>query len=176
MQGVAKLARGDGNVGLLDVPEPTVIPGHVLVAVHAAGVCGTDLHIYHDEYPSNPPVIMGHEVAGVVAEIGPGVTTCRSGDRVTSETYFYVCGQCEYCRAGLPNLCAGRKSIGSGVHGAFAKYVLVPAQNIHQLPANVDEMAGALTEPLACCVHALELTRLSRGIRPWCPARAQLAC
>jgi L-iditol 2-dehydrogenase len=64
MQGVAKLARGTGNVGLLEVPEPQVIAGHVLVEVTAAGVCGTDLHIYHDEYPSLPPVILGHEVAG----------------------------------------------------------------------------------------------------------------
>jgi L-iditol 2-dehydrogenase len=163
MQGVAKLARGAGNVGLLEVPEPKVIAGHVLVEVKAAGVCGTDLHIYHDEYPSLPPVIMGHEVAGLVAEIGQGVTSCRPGDLVTCETYFSVCEKCEFCRAGLPNLCRNRKSIGSGVHGAFARYVLVPERNVHQLPPNVDELAGALTEPLACCVHALERTRVEPG-------------
>jgi L-iditol 2-dehydrogenase len=163
MKGVAKLARGDGNVGLLDVPEPEVLPGHVLLEVKAAGVCGTDLHIYHDEYPTNPPVIMGHEVAGVVAQVGEGVTTCRPGDRVTSETYFYVCGQCGFCRNGAPNMCPSRKSIGSGVDGAFASYVLVPGHNIHLLPPNVDELAGALSEPLACCVHALEMTRVEPG-------------
>jgi L-iditol 2-dehydrogenase len=163
MQGVAKLARGAGNVGLLEVPEPKVVAGHVLVEVKAAGVCGTDLHIYHDEYPSLPPVIMGHEVAGIVAEIGQGVTSCRLGDKVTCETYFSVCETCEFCRAGLPNLCRSRKSIGSGVHGAFARYLLVPERNVHQLPPNVDELAGALTEPLACCVHALERTRVEPG-------------
>ncbi len=163
MQGVAKLARGAGHVGLLEVPEPKVGAGQVIVEVTAAGVCGTDLHIYRDEYPSLPPVIMGHEVAGVVAEIGQGVTSCSPGDLVTCETYFSVCEKCEFCRAGLPNLCRSRKSIGSGVHGAFARYVLVPERNIHQLPPNVDALAGALTEPLACCVHALERTRVEPG-------------
>ncbi len=163
MKGVAKLAHGEGHVGLLDVPEPEVIPGHVLIEVRAAGVCGTDLHIYHDEYPSSPPVIMGHELAGIVAKVGEGVTSCHPGDRVTSETYFYTCGQCAFCRDGSPNLCPSRRSIGSGVHGAFARYVLVPERNIHQLPPHIDELAGALSEPLACCVHALEMTRVDPG-------------
>jgi L-iditol 2-dehydrogenase len=163
MKGVAKVARGEGNVDLIDVPDPEVIPGHVLIEAKAAGVCGTDLHIYHDEFPTVPPVILGHEVAGIVAQVGDGVSNCQPGDRVTSETYFYVCGACEFCRDGFPNLCPSRKSIGSGVHGAFARYVLVPKQNIHPLPPNVDLLAGALTEPLACCVHALELTRVEPG-------------
>ena len=113
MKGVAKVAPGEGNVDLIDVAEPEAIPGHVVIAVQAAGVCGTDLHIYHDEYPSSPPVIMGHEVAGIVAEVGEGVSSCKVGDRVTSETYFYVCGQCSFCRDGYPNLCLQRKSITS---------------------------------------------------------------
>ena len=163
MKGVAKVARGEGNVDLIEVPEPQVTPGHVLIEVKAAGICGTDLHIYHDEYPSLPPVIMGHEVAGVVVEVGQGVSTCQPGDRVTSETYYYVCEACEFCRDGYPNLCPHRKSIGSGVNGAFTNYVLVPQKNVHLLPENVDEQAGALTEPLACCVRALEQTWLEPG-------------
>jgi len=163
MKGVAKLAPGDGHVGLLDVPLPVIRPNHVLIEVKATGVCGTDIHIYHGEYASNPPVIMGHEVAGLVAEVGEGVTNCRVGESVTCETYFYVCQQCDFCRAGLPNLCPQRKSIGSGVHGGFTNYVLVPAHNIHHLPANVDLIAGALSEPLTCCVHALERTHVEPG-------------
>ncbi|MEX1020021.1 MAG: zinc-binding dehydrogenase [Litorilinea sp.] len=163
MQGVAKLAPGEGNVGLLDVPMPDVRAGHVLIEVKAAGVCGTDIHIYHGEYTSHPPVIMGHEVAGLVAAIGEGVTNCEIGDRVTCETYFSVCNQCDYCRAGLPNLCLQRKSIGSGVHGGFTQYVLVPAHNIHHLPPNIDLVEGALSEPLTCCVHALERTHVEPG-------------
>jgi L-iditol 2-dehydrogenase len=163
MKGIAKVAPGEGNVSLMDVPEPKVKPGHVLIEVRAAGVCGTDIHIYYDEFPTAPPVVMGHEFAGIVAEVGDGVTTCHPGDRVTSETYFFICGSCEFCRDGFPNLCPSRKSIGSGVNGAFAKYVLVPQHNIHHLPQHIDEFAGALTEPLACCVHALELTRVEPG-------------
>ena len=163
MKGVAKLALGEGNVGMLDVPIPEVRSEHVLIEVEATGVCGTDIHIYHGEYASNPPVIMGHEVAGIVAEVGKGVTNCQAGDRVTCETYFYVCDQCDFCRSGLPNLCPHRKSIGSGVHGGFTQYVLVPAPNIHHLPENVDAIAGALSEPLTCCVHALERTRVEPG-------------
>ncbi|MBE7555525.1 MAG: zinc-binding dehydrogenase [Anaerolineales bacterium] len=163
MKGVAKIAPGEGNVALVDAPEPQVLPRHVLIEVKAAGICGTDLHIYHDEFKSTPPVIMGHEVAGVVVEVGEGVESCRPGDRVTSETYFYVCGQCQFCREGLINLCPSRRSIGSRANGAFTRYLLVPQQNIHHLPDSVDEQAGALTEPLACCVRALELTRVEPG-------------
>lgn len=163
MKGVAKIAPGEGNVQLIDVAEPQVKAGYVLIEVKAAGICGTDLHIYHDEFKTKPPVIMGHEVAGVVAEVGEGVQNCRPGDRVTSETYFHVCGRCQFCREGHANLCPQRLSIGSGVNGAFTKYVLVPQHNIHHLPANVTDQAGALTEPLACCVHALELNRVGPG-------------
>ena len=163
MKGVAKIAPGEGNVALIDAPEPQVIPRHVLIEVKAAGICGTDLHIFHDEFKSTPPVIMGHEVAGVVVEVGEGVDTCRPGDRVTSETYFYVCGQCQFCREGFINLCPSRRSIGSRANGAFTRYLLVPQQNIHPLPDSVNEQVGALTEPLACCVRALELTRVEPG-------------
>ncbi|MBT3268400.1 zinc-binding dehydrogenase [Candidatus Poribacteria bacterium] len=160
MKGLAKLARGHGNVGLMDAAEPSAMPGHVVIEVAACGVCGTDIHIHDDEFPTVPPVIMGHELAGIVADIGEGVTRCAPGDRVTSETYFHVCGSCDHCRDGRPNLCAERKSIGSGVNGAFARYVLVPEQNVHALPDGLTLEAGALTEPLACCVHAVEMTKL----------------
>ena len=163
MRGVAKLARGEGNVGLAEFPEPQAGPGQVVIQVEAAGMCGTDLHIYHDEFPIDPPVIMGHEVAGVVAQVGLGVTGMLPGDRVTSETYFSVCGWCTHCRDGFPNLCLQRRSIGSKENGAFTRYLLVPAHNVHHLPDGVDLRTGALTEPLACCVHALELTRVEPG-------------
>ena len=163
MQGVAKLRPGARQVGLLDAPEPTAIPGHLVIEVTAAGLCGTDAHIYHDEYPSRPPVILGHEVAGKVVDTGEGVTRCAAGASVTSEPYFTLCGLCPHCRAGMPNHCRRRASIGSGVHGAFARYVLVPERSVHHLPDGVDEWAGALTEPLACCVHALENTKVEPG-------------
>ncbi|MHB1417852.1 MAG: zinc-dependent alcohol dehydrogenase [Chloroflexota bacterium] len=155
MKGVVKFAHGVGNVELRDVPEPEAGPGEVKVEVKAAGVCGTDLHIYHDEYPSNPPVVLGHELSGVVSAKGPGAAKFSVGDRVTSRTFFVTCGECEYCRTGRENLCARRLSIGSGVNGAMAKYVVVPEDRLHLLPDNVSFLAGALSEPLACTVHAV---------------------
>lgn len=163
MKGVAKLRRGAGQVGLLDVPEPAAIPGHLVIEVTAAGLCGTDAHIYDDEYPCRPPVILGHEVAGRVVDVGNDVTRCATGASVTSEPYYTLCGHCPACRAGLPNHCQRRASIGSGVNGGFARYVLVPERAVHLLPEGVDEWAGALTEPLACCVHALENTKVEPG-------------
>jgi L-iditol 2-dehydrogenase len=157
MEALMKVARGVGNVELRQIDEPAPGSGQVLIEVRAAGICGTDLHIYHDEFRTRPPVVMGHEVAGVVAALGVGVAGIQVGERVTTETYFSTCGACRFCRAGRPNLCADRMSIGSAVNGGFTRYVVVPARNLHRLPADVDDVAGALTEPLACVVHgALE--------------------
>ncbi len=164
MKAVMKVAPGVGNVEVREIDEPKPPLGHVQIEVKAAGVCGTDIHIYHDEFRSRPPVVMGHEVAGVVSELGEGVSGIGVGDRVTTETYFYTCGSCRYCRGGRPNLCPQRLSIGSAVNGGFTRYLIVPQHNVHRLPENVGFLAGALTEPLACVVHGvLELTQLLPG-------------
>jgi L-iditol 2-dehydrogenase len=150
-----KVARGFGNIELRDISEPTPGPGQVKIKVKAAGICGTDLHIYKDEFRSRPPVVLGHEVAGEIVEVAPDVSTVTTGMRVTTETYYSTCGVCMYCRRGQNNLCLNRLSIGSGVNGGFTSYVIVPARNIHALPEAVDFQAGALTEPLACVVHGV---------------------
>ncbi len=155
MKAVMKVAAGVGNIDLRDIPEPAVLPGQVKIKVQAAGICGTDLHIYKDEFRSVPPVVLGHEISGEIVEIGEGVGGIDIGARVTTETYFYTCGVCRFCRSGQNNLCLNRKSIGSAVNGGFTQYVVVPSKNIHRLPENVDFHAGALTEPLACVVHGV---------------------
>lgn len=157
-------AAGEGNVELRELPEPSPLADQVKIAVQAAGICGTDFHIYHDEYATRPPVVIGHELAGLVAEVGADVERVRPGDRVTSETYVSTCGVCRFCRAGAPNLCLQRRSLGSAVDGAFATYVIVPERNVRPLPPGIDFAAGALTEPLACVVHgALELPKVTAG-------------
>src|SRR5215208_3098196 len=164
MQAVMKTARGEGNVALRELSQPRPGPGQVLLAVRAAGICGTDLHIYHDVYPTQPPVILGHELAGEIAAVGDGVTRVSMSDRVTTETYFHLCGTCRFCRGGQPNLCPDRRSIGSGVDGGFAPYVVVPERNIHRLPDTLNFQEAALSEPLACVVHgALELPKVTPG-------------
>jgi L-iditol 2-dehydrogenase len=153
--GLAKLAPGPGNVGLAEREERAPGPGEALVRVSGAGVCGTDLHIEAGEYASVPPVTMGHEVSGVVAEVGEGVDAAWVGARVVCETYFSTCGACEWCLDGRPNLCPERRSIGSFVDGGFAARVVVPATSLHRVPDWLDEHAAVLTEPLACVCHCL---------------------
>ncbi len=155
MLALVKTAPGTGHLELQEVPDPTPGPGQVLIEVAATGLCGTDLHIYLGEYRCTPPVVLGHEVAGTIAAVGPGVTRLTVGDRVTTETYFATCGRCRYCRSGRPNLCPDRRSIGTHVNGGFARYLVMPEERVHRLPDNVDLIAGALTEPLACCLHNL---------------------
>lgn len=155
MKAVMKTAPGVGNIEVRDIPEPTPNAGEALIRVSAAGICGTDIHIYKDEFRSRPPVVLGHEVSGEVIGVGAGVDSEWVGRRVTTETYYKTCGVCMYCRRGQRNLCLNRLSIGSGVNGGFTQYVVVPATNLHELPADIDDEAGALTEPLACVVHAV---------------------
>jgi L-iditol 2-dehydrogenase len=155
MLGVAKLAPGAGNIGLLERTPAALPAGCARLAVRAAGICGTDLHIEAGEYPSVPPVTMGHEVCGTVVETGTGVDAGWDGARVVSETYFSTCGHCRQCRAGRPNLCPERRSIGTHVDGAFAESVVVPAAGLHRVPERLDDAAAALCEPLACVCQSL---------------------
>jgi L-iditol 2-dehydrogenase len=149
MLAIRKLARGIANVSVEEVPIPVAGPEEIVVEVDSAGICGTDLHIYLDEFETAPPVTLGHEFAGRIVEIGKNVRDWQPGDRVTAGTYFSTCGQCRYCRAGRSNLCLERKSIGSKRDGAFARYVTVPAANLYRVPDEVDLESAALTEPLA---------------------------
>lgn len=164
MTGLGKREPGPGGLGPITRPVPVPGEGQVVVAVTAAGVCGTDLHIEDEEFPSSPPVVMGHEVAGHVAVVGAGVSEDLLDTLVAVETYFRFCGQCEQCRTGRINLCLARRSIGSHVDGGFAPYLLVPAVNLHAVPAHVGSHAAALCEPLACVCHCLtDPSRISPG-------------
>jgi L-iditol 2-dehydrogenase len=156
MLGLTKLAAGPGNVALAERLERRLDAGEVRILVHAAGICGTDLHIEAGEYAARPPVTMGHELCGVVSEVGAGVSGDWVGERVVSETYFSTCGGCRWCREGRTNLCPERRSIGSFVDGAFASTVVVPERNLHHAPAASTDAAAALTEPLACVCQSLE--------------------
>jgi L-iditol 2-dehydrogenase len=152
--GLIKRATGAENVGLGTLPRPTAGPDEVIIEVYATGICGTDLHIQDDEFPSLPPVVMGHEVTGRVVEAGPGAEGWL-GKRVAPETYFYTCDRCPACLAGRRNLCPTRRSIGSHVNGGFATHVKVPQRNLHEVDPSVGEHAGALYEPLSCVAQCL---------------------
>src|ERR1700692_1999547 len=155
MLAIRKLARGIGNVSVEELPVPVAGPEEVVAEVDSAGICGTDLHIYLGEFETAPPVTMGHELAGIIVELGRDVDGWRVGDRVTTETYFSTCGHCADWRRGRRNLCLQRRSIGSKQNGAFAQFLSTPASNLHRVPDGLDLEAAALTEPLACPVYGV---------------------
>lgn len=166
MKALIKLRKGDGNVEIHDAPEPVTGSGEVKIEVKATGICGSDIHIYHDDIkiPVKPPVIIGHEFSGIVTEVGENVKEIRVGDAVTSETAVSVCGVCRYCRTGNYNLCPHRLGIGYWINGAFTKYCVVPRERVHKLPKDVDFISAAMCEPLACCIHGvIELTGVTAG-------------
>jgi len=149
-----------------DVPAPNPGPGQVKIEVKEAGICGSDLHIYHSDIaiPVNPPVITGHEFSGVIVETGEGVTKFKPGDKVVSETAFHYCGVCDYCREGFYNLCVERKTLGYWYNGVFTRYTVVPEARVHKIPEGVSFTTAAMTEPLACVVHAIyDLTKIVAG-------------
>lgn len=159
MKALVKVRPGSDGMAYMDVPEPRAARGQITIKVQAGGICGTDIHIMKDEFACNYPVIMGHEYAGVVAEVGSDVDGFQVGDRVISMTRTVHCGQCRYCHDGLIMLCPHSKSIGYGVNGAFAEYVAVPAKLAFKIPDRLSLEEAAVCEPLACAVHGL----LERG-------------
>lgn len=160
----AALRIGRRQLALADLPAPTLEPGTAIVRVRAAGICGSDLHLYHgrDDADRLP---MGHEVAGEVTALAPRpgeAPTVRVGDRVAVDTICYgrACGECEWCRAGLPFHCQ-QKRRGDDWGGAFAHYLKRDLRGLFPLPANVSDAEGALVEPLAVGVHALRQAGLA---------------
>jgi L-iditol 2-dehydrogenase len=164
MKALVKKGKGVEGIELEDIQEPTIKPDEIKVKIHAAGICGTDLHIMDDEYPYISPVVMGHEYSGRVIEVGSEVNNFQIGDRIVSLTAVHTCGSCSYCKQGLLMLCDQRKSIGSGVNGAFAEYMVIPAKSAYKIPENVTLDEAVLTEPLACAVRCImERGRVNSG-------------
>jgi threonine dehydrogenase-like Zn-dependent dehydrogenase len=143
-----------------EVPVPEPGPTEVLVAVKACGICGSDVHgMDGSTGRRRPPIIMGHEAAGLIASVGSGVTGWKTGDRVTFDSTIY-CGHCEFCRRGLINLCDHRRVLGVSCedyrqNGAFAEFVAVPQHILYRLPDGLAFEHAALVEPFAIALHAI---------------------
>ncbi|OZU88352.1 sorbitol dehydrogenase [Virgibacillus indicus] len=163
MKSLVKTAHGFGNLEIQDKPEPQAGPDQVKIEVKYSGICGSDIHTYEGHYKVGVPVTLGHEFSGEVVAVGEGVTEFKPGDRVTSETTFYICGECEYCQSGDYNLCNHRKGLGTQQDGGFAKYLVARKDSVHHLPENVDYQSAAMTEPLACTHHAVDKTDIKEG-------------
>jgi L-iditol 2-dehydrogenase len=153
MQALVKYAAEPGNIELRDIPEPTLESDEVLIEIYGSGICGSDLHFYHNTWRMTPlkyPLFLGHEYAGTIIAVGNGVTEWKVGDRVTAETSA-GCENCDYCRIGYTNICPNRY----GIAGAFTNRLKVKARYVYKLPDNLDLQTATLIEPLACIVHGV---------------------
>lgn len=165
MIALVKTSMEDDNLYLKEVSDQEPGPNKVKIKILAAGICGTDLHIRKGGGMNiTTPVTLGHEFCGEIVEIGSAVKQWKTGDRVSAEPPARTCGVCEYCRRLTPALCSERQSIGSGVDGAFAHYLLIPETRLHHVPEEISNLDAAILEPLACCTHAaLEVADIHVG-------------
>jgi L-iditol 2-dehydrogenase len=157
-----------GKLTYEDVPSPVAGPEDVLVRVKACAICGSDVHGMDGRTGRRiPPVVMGHEAAGVVEAVGAAVTDYRPGDRVTFDSTV-SCGHCAYCRQGDVNLCDDRKVLGVScadyrLDGAFAEFVALPARILYRIPDALSFERAALVEPLSVALHAVRRSRVKAG-------------
>jgi 2-desacetyl-2-hydroxyethyl bacteriochlorophyllide A dehydrogenase len=156
-----------GAAALRRVPRPEPGPGEVLVRVGAAGICGSDVEVLEGRRPASfvrYPIIPGHEWAGTIAAVGPGVGNVDEGDVVVAEG-FRACGDCARCREGRTNLCSADYAETGFTHaGAFAEFLSVPAHLVHRLPPGTDLAAAAILEPAACVAQGLLEVDLRPGV------------
>jgi L-iditol 2-dehydrogenase len=158
----ATLFYGPGDLRAVERPLPAMLPGHVLVRVGACGICGTDRHIFHGEFATSPPVTIGHEFSGTVEAVAAGVDDLAPGDRVAIDPNI-PCGICRPCRRGRIHLCENLRALGVDLDGGFAEYALVPRAQCFALPEGVPLEAGAMVEPLACCLRGIDRAGIVPG-------------
>jgi threonine dehydrogenase-like Zn-dependent dehydrogenase len=162
MKALAKTKNGFG-AELVDLPTPRPGEGELLVKVGACGICGSDLHLYQwelgaDRMVSRLPFVMGHEPGGEIAEVGPGVSNFKTGDRVALDP-FGNCGRCGPCRAGRFHLCSSPTTLS----GALAEFTIAPVGNSHKVPASMSFELASLLEPFGTGLHAVEQSSLKAG-------------
>jgi L-iditol 2-dehydrogenase len=156
------------QLDIADLPAPVPGVDEILVRVAACGICGSDVHGYDGTSGRRiPPIVMGHEAAGVVAAAGSGVTKFKPGDRVTFDSTVY-CGQCEFCLQGDINLCNNRQVIGVSCGdfrraGAFAEYVVVPQRITYHLPEELEFQEAAMLEAVSVALHAVRVSEMKGG-------------
>jgi len=149
---------------LLDRPIPSYGEDEVLIKVAYSGICGTDIHIVHDQFAYYPPVIIGHEFSGEIVELGSKVTSFKKGDLVVGEPHNKHCGKCYLCRNGHIQNCMDKRSIGWGIDGSFTTYLVMPEKLLHKIPEGLSLKSAAMAEPAAIVAHQLlERARVTPG-------------
>jgi len=155
MRALVKTAAGPGKLELQEVPVPQTGADEALIRVKACGVCGSDLKIQDDRHPYTPPVVIGHEFAGEIVQVGEGVLSWKVGDRVVSEQHIGACGHCRQCLTGNAFACSSKRAPGYFSEGAFAQFIKVPAWLLHRIPDNLSYIEAAFSEPSAVAAHGM---------------------
>jgi len=161
----AAVFYGKHDLRIEDIPMPKAGRGEVVLKVMACGICGTDVHIYHgDEGAAATPAgtVLGHEFSGIVTEVGEGVTSVKVGDRVSADPNK-LCGECYYCKSGIGHFCEKMIGFGTTRHGGFAEYCLMPESQVYKIADTTSFAAAAMNEPLACCVHGIDMCDIKAG-------------
>ena len=164
----AMVLEGVKQLKLRQLPDPKPGANEVVIKVAYCGVCMTDVHMYTGSFPVKTPIVLGHECSGIVSEVGSEVSKVSVGDHVALNPLIN-CGQCWYCISGRTNLCENSLVIGGAgeviINGAYAEYVKVPERNVVKYDEGISLKHAALTEPLACAVHGIELAKVRPGDR-----------
>ena len=156
------------HLELTEIPQPEVGADDVLIQVQACGICGSDIHGWDGSSGRRvPPLVMGHEASGIVADVGSRVTAFSAGDRVTFDS-MVSCGNCWYCRQGAANLCENRMVLGVSCgeyrrYGAFAEYISVPERIVYRIPDSLPFEHAAMIEAVSVAVHAANRTPVTLG-------------
>jgi len=157
----AIISHGVQDFRLEECSKPVLKDHDVLMAIHFCGVCGTDIHQYHGTWELRTGCTPGHEMSGIIDEVGPKVTRFKPGERVAIDPGT-VCRTCDYCREGKTNLCANRFGIFHYSRGGFAEYTSVPETQVYAIPDGMPLEWAAFLEPASCCVHGIDRA----GIKP----------
>lgn len=153
------------DLKVMEIEKPIPKSGEVLIKVMACGICGTDVHIFEGDggcFPTPPGTVLGHEFAGIVEAVGEKVKGIKAGDRVCVDPN-QLCNECYYCKSGLGHFCEEMTGIGTGVNGGFAQYCTVPQSQVYKIADTTSFEAAAMTEPVACCVHGIDMCGISCG-------------
>ena len=161
----AAVFYGKNDLRIEDIAMPTAGAGEVVLKVMACGICGTDVHIFHGDEGAAPTpagTVLGHEFAGEVIEVGEGVVGIKAGDRVCVDPNK-LCNECYYCKSGIGHFCESMRGIGTTEHGGFAEYCVVPQSQVYKIADTTTYEEAAMTEPVACCVHGIDMCNISCG-------------
>lgn len=161
----AAVYHGKQDLRVEDVPVRELKENEVLIKVKYCGVCGTDIHIFNGDggsFEVTPPLIPGHEFAGIVEKVGSAVTAVKVGDRVSADPND-MCGECYFCKNAMQHFCTNNIGVGTTVDGGFAEYVIIREKQVYKFADGLSFIEAAMAEPISCCLHGIDLCNIKSG-------------